>query len=199
MAEEIKDLIAKIQQEGIQAAQEKSAQIVSEADRQAQEIINRAKKEAQSLIEKTNVQTKQLESSTLASLQQAGRDLLISLRKEINAMLGKLIKAQLGQVLTAQELAAIIQALIKNASFAADAKIIISLNAQDKQKLEQGFFKQLADQVKKQIVLNSSNAIEHGFVISFDSGKSIFDFSDQALMEYLTGSFRKELENILKP
>lgn len=39
MAEEIKELIAKIQTEGIAAAEEKSAQIIAEADTVAQKII----------------------------------------------------------------------------------------------------------------------------------------------------------------
>jgi len=185
MAQEIKDLIAKIQREGIKIAEEKSAQIRSDADLLAQKIIDSAKLEAKQIVEKAAGQAKKLEDSTQATLKQAGRDLLISLRKEISAMLHNLIKAELNQALGAEGLADIIGTLIKNAPLTAASQIVVSLSCQDKEKLEKGFLKQIAQQTKKQIVLNSSHSIQSGFVISFDANKSVFDFSDQALTQYL--------------
>lgn len=198
MAQEIKDLIAKIQREGIKIAEDKSAQIKSEADLLAQKIIEGAKLEAKQIIEKAVAQAKKLDDSTQASLKQAGRDLLISLRKEINAMLNNLIKLELNQALSVEVLAGIIATLIKNAPLTASSEIIVSLNSQDKEKLEQGFLQQIAQETKKQIVLKSSNSITSGFVISFDASKSVFDFSDQALTQYLTDNLRPELSKILE-
>ncbi|MDD5477304.1 MAG: hypothetical protein PHG87_03760 [Candidatus Omnitrophica bacterium] len=198
MAQEIKDLIAKIQQEGVKAAQEQAAQIKAQADLQAKEIISVAKIEAKRIIENADAQAKKLDASTNASLQQAGRDLLISLRKEINSVLGNLIKAELGRALTAEELAGIIGSLIKSAPLSLNSEIVVSLNEKDKEKLEKGFFKHLAQETKKQIILKSTDGIDRGFVISFDAGKSIFDFSDTALTEYITGSLKPELDKILK-
>ncbi|MDD5465589.1 MAG: V-type ATP synthase subunit E family protein [Candidatus Omnitrophica bacterium] len=199
MAQEIKDLIAKIQREGVKAAQEQAAQIKAAADSQAKEIISAAKSEAKRIIENANTQAEKLGESTNASLKQAGRDLLISLRKEVNAMLGNLTRAELGRALAAEELAEIIGALIKSAPLSLGSEIIVSLNEKDKEKLEKGFLKHLAQETKKQIILKSSDGIDRGFIISFDAGKSIFDFSDTALIEYITGSLKPELDKILKP
>jgi V/A-type H+-transporting ATPase subunit E len=198
MAQEIKDLIAKIQREGIKIAEEKSAQIKSDADLLAQKIIEGAKSQAQQIVEKAVEQVKKLDESTQASLKQAGRDLLISLRKEINAMLNNLVKAELNSCLSVEVLAGIIATLIKNAPLTASSQITISLSSQDKEKLEKGFLKQIAQEIKKQIVLKSSDSIQSGFVISFDAGKSVFDFSDQALTQYLTDNLRPELSKILE-
>jgi vacuolar-type H+-ATPase subunit E/Vma4 len=114
-------------------------------------------------------------------------------------MLDRLIKLDLRQALTAEELSKIMAALIKNAPLALDAQIIVSLNKQDKDKLGQGFLKQLVEETKKTIVLKSADGIESGFIISFDAGKSIFDFSGQALSEYISGGLRPELNKILSP
>lgn len=198
MAEEIKELIERIQEQGVKAAQEEALKITSQAEAQAQKIISEAKSEAKKIIEQSAVQAKKQHESTQASLKQAGRDLLISLRKEINAMLEKLIKSGLHQALTAEELAKIISALIKSTQLAAGSEIIISLNEQDKEKLEKGFLKQLAQETKKQVILKTAHSIDSGFVISFDAGKSIFDFSNEALTEYISGSLRPELNKILK-
>lgn len=197
MAQEIKDLIAKIQKEGIKAAQEQAAEIKAEADALARKIIMDAKEAAKAIIEQANAETKRQSDATKASLKQAGRDLLISLRKEINSMLSNLIKAELGRALTAEELAGIIGSLIKSAPLSSGSEIIVSLNEKDKEKLEKGFLKHLAQETKKQIILKSADGITGGFVISFDAGKSIFDFSDSALTEYITGSLKPELDKIL--
>ena len=199
MAQEIKDLIAKIQQEGIQAAQEQAAQIKAEAESGSLKIISEAKIEAAKIIEQANNQAKKLLDSGEAALKQAGRDLLISLRQEIIAMLGRLIKLSLQQALTVEELSGIIGALIKNAPLALGSQIIVSLSKPDKDKLEQGFLRQLIEETKKSIVLKCADKIASGFVISFDGGKSIFDFSGQALSDYLCGRLSPELNKILKP
>ncbi len=198
MAEEIKDLIAKIQQEGISAAEKQAARIKAEADSQAQKIIAEAKIQAEKIIAQANSEAKKLGESTNASLKQAGRDLLISLRKEINAMLDRLVKLNIHQALSVEELTRIIRELIKNAPLSLGSQIVISLAQKDKDKLEKGFLKQLAEETKKKIILNAADEIDSGFIISFDSGKSTFDFSNQALTEYIASSLRPELNKILK-
>ncbi len=198
MAQEIKDLIAKIQQEGIAEGQKQAAQIKTEADSKAQKIISEAKMQAEKIIEQADFEAKRLEESTNASLKQAGRDLLISLRKEINSMLEKLVKSNLRQALSTEELTRIIKELIKNAPLSLGSQIVISLAPQDRDKLEKGFLKQLAEETKKQISLKSADEIDSGFIISFDAGKSTFDFSTQALTEYIASSLKPELSKILK-
>ncbi len=198
MAQEIKDLIEKIQKEGIKVANEQAAQVKAQAETEAKKIISEAKIESQKIIEQATAESKRLNDSTSASLKQAGRDLLISLRKEINSMLASLIKADVGQALTANELTKILETLIKNAPLSLGSEIIISLNQHDQERIEKEFFKQLAHDTKKQITLKSSDGINSGFIISFDAGKSIFDFSDSALSEYISGFLKPELGKILK-
>ncbi|MFA6130380.1 MAG: V-type ATP synthase subunit E family protein [Candidatus Omnitrophota bacterium] len=198
MAQEIKDLIAKIQQEGVLAAEKQAAQIKTEAGSMAQKIIAEAKMQAEKIIAQANFEAKKLDDSTNASLKQAGRDLLISLRKEINSMLDRLVKSNMRQVLTMEELTRIIRDLIKSAPLSLGSQIVISLAQQDKDKIEKEFLKQLAEETKKQIVLNSADEIDSGFIISFDSGKSTFDFSAHALAEYISSSLRPGLSKILK-
>ncbi|MDD5505143.1 MAG: V-type ATP synthase subunit E family protein [Candidatus Omnitrophica bacterium] len=198
MAQEIKDLIAQIHQEGIAAAEKQAAQIKADAEKEALKIISQAKTEAQKIIEQANIQAKKTDVSTRADLKQASRDLLISLRQEIIAMLDRLIKADLRQALSPEELAKIIGTLIKNTPLSLGSQIIVSLNQQDKDRLGQGLLKQLAEETKRSVVLKSAEGIDSGFIISFDAGKSIFDFSSQALSDYISGSLRPELSKILK-
>ena len=197
MAQEIKDLIAKIQEEGVHLAQAHSARIKNDAEKEVLQIIAQAKIQAEKIIEQAKAQAKKTDDSTRAALEQAGRDMLISLKQEIIAMLERLIKMDLRQALTVEELAKIIAGLIKNTPLATDSQIVVSLNPLDKEKLEVGLLKQLISETKKTVVLKSAGTIDSGFIISFDAGKSIFDFSGQALSDYISGCLKPELNKIL--
>ncbi len=199
MAQEIKDLIAQIQKEGVQQAQAQAQQIQIQSRRDAEKIILGAQAEAAKIIEQANIQAAKLSDSTQSALKQASRDLLISLKEEIISMLERLIKTRLQEALSPEELAQIIGALIKNAPLSLGSQIEVSLNQKDKDRLEQGLLKQLVETAKQGIVLKSAVGISSGFVISFDGGKSIFDFSAQALSDYILGSLHPELNKILNP
>ena len=87
MAEDIKNLIEKIQQEGIVAGEEKAKDIETQAGRQAEALVEKAKKEAEGIIAEAKERVARMEKSTRVLLEQAGRNLLLALREEINAML----------------------------------------------------------------------------------------------------------------
>jgi len=197
MAEDIKGLIEKIQQEGIKAAQDQARKIQEEAEHKAKEIIAKAKIEAENIILAAKEDSAKIEESTKASIRQAGRDVLLSLRKEINAMLDKLIAQRLREALSPQELSKIIAELIKHYKDKTDTEVIVSLQKEDLEKLEKGFLGDLREEIKKKIVLNPSEDIQAGFIISYDAGKSHFDFTDKALVEYIGSYIRPKLNQIL--
>jgi len=198
MAQEIKDLIAKIQAEGIKIAEDKAREIEAKAHAEAQKIIAEAHLKKEKIIAASQEQEKKTKQSTDAALNQAGRDFLISLRIRINEMLDRLVAENIRQALTVEELAKIISALIKAAVNKPEVEIIITLSAEDRRQLEKFFLKKLIEESKTEIVLKSSDEISAGLRISFDAGKSHFDFSDSALAEYISVNIRPELSRILK-
>ena len=91
MAQEIKDLIAKIQAEGIKIAEEKAKEIEARALAAAEKIINLANSQGKKIIADATEQVVKERHSAEASLNQAGRDFLILLKSRINVMLDKLV------------------------------------------------------------------------------------------------------------
>ena len=197
MAEDLKGLIERINQEGIKAGQEKAQAIESQAQRRAEEIAQKANLEAERLLAEAKDKISRMQQSAKLSLEQAGRDLLLVLRKEINAMLDRLIAARLRQALSPKEMTRIISALIKSYSKKEKGDIIVSLKKQDLKSLEKGLMAELKEQLKKGITLKASEEISAGFVISYDSGKSYFDFTDKALTEYIGSYLQPKLAEIL--
>lgn len=197
MPEELKELIAKIKKEGITAAEEKAKEIEDQARMKANEILVSAKEKAQALLSEAKTKASQDAQRTRALLDQAGRDLLLSLRKEINIMLERLITFETDSALSAAELQRIIVELVK-ARADSDADVVISLKKGDLEALEKKFLGKLKEETRKNIVLKPSSEIRAGFTISFDGGKSCYDFSDKALAEYIGRFLKPKLNEILK-
>ncbi len=196
MAEDIKGLIEKIQKEGIQAAEAKAKEIEGLALKKAEAIIQEAKLQAGQIVAAAKEETSRAEEGAKIALKQASRDMLLSLRKEINAMLERLITSHIQQTLKADELAKIILSFVKEHSGENKEDIVISLAKKDIERLS-GLIEELKHAVKKNIIVKPSEDIQGGFIISFDAGKSEFDFSDKALAEYIALYLKPKLSEIL--
>lgn len=197
MAEDIKGLIEQIQKEGVQAGEEKARAIAEAAEAKAREIVENARAGAEKILSAVKAETIRREESTHALLKQAGRDLILSLKKEINAILERLILSAVRQSLSAEELSRIISGLIKECRAKEGVDIVVSLSKEDCDRLKDEMLSRLQAEVKKQVILKPAEDIAAGFVISFDSGKSHFDFTDKALAEYIAGYLKPQLAEIL--
>lgn len=196
--EEIKELIAKIQQEGIKVAQDKAREIEAEAKKSAADILRQAKAEADKITREARETSGAMQASGQDALKQAGRDLILCLKKEVNAVLEKIIAREIRHTLLPAELEKIIAALVKGAQQKDVSRIEVILSEEDLKKLEDSFFEKLKGETKKGITLKASEDILAGFMISFDQGKSYFDFSDKALADYIAAYLKPQLSSILK-
>jgi len=198
MAEEIRDLIEKINQEGIRAADEKAQTIEASAKQRADEILKKAEREAEEMIAAANDRIRREDEKEKTLLSQAGRDLLLSLRKEINAMLGRIVITEVRQVLTPDVLSRLLSEAVRNYSAGERSDITIFVNKKDLEILEKHFMYQLSEETKKTIRLRPSEEISGGFTISFDDGRSCHDFTDKALADYIGTYLKPKLNRILK-
>jgi len=198
MAEELKELIEKIQLEGIKAAEDKASAIEAEARKRADEIVAGAKAEASRLVSEAREQIGRLEDGSKSSVKQAVRDAMLSLRSEIALTLERVVAGRVHKALDAEDLARILITIVKGCSGEGKGKIVVSLKKEDMEKVEKALFSELGDAARKGITLKSTADIHGGFLISYDSGKSYFDFSDRALAEYLAARLKAPLGDIVK-
>jgi V/A-type H+-transporting ATPase subunit E len=198
MAEEIRDLIEKINQEGIRAAEEKAQAIESAAKQRADDILEQARLEAGKMIAAAQERISREEKKEKTLLAQAGRDLLLSLRNEINAMLDRLMVFEIRQALTPEALSRLLSEMVRKYSAGEGGDIGVLLNKEDLETLEKNFLHKLAKETKKTIVLQPAQEISGGFTISFDDGKSCYDFTDKALAAYIGAYLKPKLNRILQ-
>ena len=198
MTEDIKSLIEKINQEGVQAAEAKASQIQEQAERRAEGILAKARKEAARLLAEAGEKLKLMEDKHRQLLAQAGRDFLLSLRKEISVAIEQLILKDVRQALAPEALHKILAEAIKNYGGQQKSEVVVSLKAEDAVMLQKHYLAKLTEETKKGIILKPSGEISGGFTISFDAGRSQFDFTDSALAEYIGTYLKPQLNEILK-
>jgi V/A-type H+-transporting ATPase subunit E len=198
MAEEIRDLIEKINQEGIRAAEEKAQNIEAAAKQRADDILAQARREAEEMIAAAQDRIRREDEKGKTLLAQAGRDMLLSLRKEMNAMLGRIMVSDIQHALTPEALFTLVSEMVRNYSAGESSDVTVFLKEEDVQVLEKFFLNKLREETKKKIMLRPAEEISGGFTISFDNGKSCFDFTDKALAEYIGTYVKPKLHQILK-
>lgn len=197
MTEDIRDLIEKIREEGIRAAEEKARDIEAGAKERAEEILASARLEAERTLAAAQERIRREEEREKALLAQAGRDLLLSLRNEILVMLDRIILADVRDTLTPESLYRLLSAIITQCAGDQTGDIEIEMDREDKEALEKSYLARLKEVTKRNIVLRPSEEISGGFTISFDGGRSCFDFSDRSLAEYIGMYLKPKLKDIL--
>jgi len=79
--------------------------------------LEKAKYDADKLLSDTKEQIARMQEKDRALLSQAGRDLLLELRQEINAMLARIITKEVRDTLNSEDLFKILSSVIKNLGF----------------------------------------------------------------------------------
>ena len=200
MSQHVQELIDKIKTEGVQAADQRAKEIEDNAQTDAQRIIADAQVQAKRIIADAQAQAQRTHESTEMALKQLARDILLALKKEIEGVLQKVISMKVKDSLSPERLSEIIGEVIRGSVKAnlADNDIEVILSAGDIEKLKDGFIAKLQKEIKQPITFKSSDGISSGFTISFDEGKSCFDFSDESLIEYLSSYLNTQVASLLK-
>tara|TARA_Y100000031_G_C8171247_1_gene361918 strand:- start:219 stop:830 length:612 start_codon:yes stop_codon:yes gene_type:complete len=200
MAEKLKELLEKINEEGIKRSEAKAHEIEEKAKVEAGRILDNAKRKSRKLIEDANTEIEKTKKSRDIALKQASRDLILSLKEEIKKTLGRVVSKEVSSAISGAELAAIlgnvIEKYIEKGGKDSDIKVLLKKETLDK--LKTSFISKLNSKLKQGIDFKVSPNINAGFSISFDKGKSFFDFSDDGLKEALSAFLNPELAKLLK-
>jgi vacuolar-type H+-ATPase subunit E/Vma4 len=97
-----------------------------------------------------------------------------------------------------EALSGLLSDVVRNYSAEGTGSITVSLNKDDLEILEKHFLHKLREETKKQILLRPAEEISGGCTISYDSGKSCFDFTDKALADYIGTYLKPKLNLILQ-
>ncbi len=193
MAEELKHLIDQIQKEGVEKAEEQANAILSQAKEKAAKLVAEAQQKADDLQAKAETEAKAFAERSVRTLEQAARDLLITVgqgcEKVVTETLGQQVdKAIKGDLLEKMVLSVIEQHKGESAELSvsdADKKALTALCVKEAKKSGQ------------EIELTSDAEVLSGFKVGFKGSNAYLDFTGEAIAEALASFLRPELAKIV--
>ncbi len=194
MAEELQGLLDKIQQDGVAKAEAASKTLVDEATSQAAAIVKAAEATAAKLIADAEVDAQQFEQRARSSLQQAARDLVLTVGGALDGALAKVVAAQTDIALTGETLGKIIEAAV--AAYAADGATV-SLAAEQQADVQRYFDAALSAAARDGVTLASDNGVVSGFTVRLDDERVTHDFTGKAISAALCELLRPDLAAIV--
>ncbi|MCF7943931.1 MAG: hypothetical protein K9L75_00155 [Spirochaetia bacterium] len=195
MEVQVQELINSIKNDGIQAAEEEAKKIIEQAENKAEQIIKDAEKKADSIISEGENKVARKESSSKASLNQAGRDLIISLEKKITAILNSILERKISKALDSKTLEKVILEVIKS-DITKDYKVL-EISSNLKKDLQDGVMADLQKEMKAGMDIHPVDSIENGLRITDKDGSGYVSFTSEDIAAMLSPFIQKELHQII--
>ena len=198
MAEELQPLLEQIRKEGVDKAEAEAAEILSQAKEQAAKTVREAEEKAKALIAKAEKDAEVYTQRSIATLEQAARDVLITVGQGIENIISEIVTDSVDQALNTEVLGNIMVSMAEScAEQHGETRIELLVSESDQDELVKFFAKKYSDKMVEGLELHVDNEILKGFKVSFADDHVYLDFTQEAIAEALTTFLRPKLAEIV--
>ena len=191
MAEELQQLLEKIQRDGVDKANAEAAAIIAKAKTEADALVKKAQEDAAAAEAKGKADAEAYAARARETISQAARDTVLKVKEDVTKLLTQLLAQDVSAALATEAVplaAAAVKELVtgSGAEVAASAKLVDALRAQ------------LAAQAQNGVKVVADEMTGTGFTVKLDNGRVEHDFTDAAISEALAQRLRSDLAALLK-
>ncbi|MDP8214930.1 MAG: hypothetical protein RAO92_07600 [Candidatus Euphemobacter frigidus] len=199
MAEQLQELIERINREGVESAEKKASKIIKAAEERAKKIVDDADDKAGELVGNAQTEAKSIQENAEKAIRQSFRNIMISLKDEIRKYLDTILKKEIGESLSPEALSKIILTVSTTCAeqIKGDKEVNVLISPADAKKIAESLLDRLKKEAGTKVKIKPVPNIDAGFMISFDGGKSSYDFTDQGLQELLSAYISAQLKKII--
>jgi V/A-type H+-transporting ATPase subunit E len=194
---QLKELIETIKKEGVENAEEQSAQIIKSAEEKAQKIIKEAEDKAEAIVKSAREESAKTEMTGKASLKQAGRDLILDVQDRLKAIFSALIERETAGHFDGDTLRNTIEAVVNGWAKDEESDITVLLPPESLKSLEESFFAKLSAELGSGVEVKPFPNIKAGFRVSEKDGSAYYDFSADSVAEVLAKYLNDRLGAVL--
>jgi V/A-type H+-transporting ATPase subunit E len=195
---QLQELIDRIKSEGIKTAEQEADRVLKEAQNKANNIIADAHKEASDIIAKGQEEADRFQQTAKEAVQQAGRNMILSLRTRITELFSALIAEQTKQAYRPEVLEEAIVSLIKAWSKEQIPNLQVLLSSSDLKRIEKQLKSRLAEELKKGVELKPFPELQAGFRVAMKDGSAYYNFTDQGIAEILAEYLNPKVAEIVQ-
>ena len=199
MSEDLQSLLDRIQKDGVDKAETRAAEIIAAAESKAQTIIGEAQAEAKRLVAQADRDSASFAERGRKSIEQAGRDVVLTVENSVTAAFEKLVAAKVKDSLTIDVLKQMLGRIVE--AYCAKGKsdhIEVLVNPSDEAALKDFMLSAFAESVRKGLTIKGDSAVVSGLKISIVDEDVYHDFSADAVTEALCHLLRPQLAAIMK-
>jgi V/A-type H+-transporting ATPase subunit E len=198
MAAELQPLLEQIRKEGVEKAQKEAADILAQAKEKAAQMVREAEAKAKALVAKAEADAEIYTQRSTATLEQAARDILITVGQGIENIIAELVAESTKEALKIEVLE---QMMVKMAQACAashgETRIELLVSEADQKDMVKFFAAKYRENMIHGIELHTDKEILKGFKVSFADDHVYLDFTQEAIAESLTAFLRPRLAEIV--
>ena len=200
MAEQLQELLDRIQKDGIDKAESNATRIEDEAKAKADSLIAKAKDDAKQIIEKAEKDGELFAKRGKNALEQAARDVILSVGDAVNRTLTSLVDRKVNAVLTDADFAQVIKSVIEAYCQAkpGEADIELLLPEDQQEKIADFLMNSMSEEMKKGLTISGNKNVISGFSVSLKDKGIQHDFTGEAVTDALSKLLRPHLAEIVK-
>ena len=195
MADELKHLLDRIQQDGFDKADADAKQRVESATKRAREIIAEAEVKAAALRKTAEQDAEVFAARARKAVQQAGRDVVLWVGESIQHLARELVEQDVRKDISGNLLQELIQTAV-NGYCQNGGEVQVS--ADDQAKLKTWFQARMADALKKGVQLEADAKIQAGFKIRVTEQHVEHDFTAAAIADSMARLLRPDLAKLIQ-
>ncbi|HKI59069.1 MAG TPA: hypothetical protein VKA00_07645 [Trueperaceae bacterium] len=199
MPEALQSLIDKLQGEVVDDARHKADAIVAEAKAEADRRLAAADAEARKLRDSAERDAASMREHGERALEQAGRDLLIAVRRGVEDVVMRLVDDSLEEALTPETLREMLLAMAEAYAQRSgpDRRMSVLLSPDDREQLARFYADQYREKLQQGVEIRVGRDIEKGFRVTLTGDHVEHDFTLRAIADVLSEMLRPELARML--
>ncbi len=198
MTQELEALLEKIKEDGVDKARAEGDKIVKEARAKAETIVEDARSKAEKIVSEAEEEAGLLVRKGEESLRQSGRNIMLSMRQQLQERMVAVVRACLRADTDAKAFAqAIANAVAQQLKGKEGGDLEVLVSRQDGKAMREHLLAALGKDLKKEPAITPTEHIESGFQLRFEKDDVLYDFSDRALAETLADFLSPRLNEIL--
>ncbi len=183
---QLKELIDTIHRDGVDKVRQESELLLKQARAKADEIVAVARAQAAALLSNARQEQEQIAHSGRESLKQASRDLLLGVRKQLEAMFSALLNEKTREALKDEKITTAIAAMIANWTPERQGKIELLLPQNQFDPMAKALRKAMAGKISAGIEIKAAVEVTNGFRVVEKDGQAYYDFSAASIAESLS-------------
>lgn len=191
MAEELQQLLEKIQRDGVDKANAEAKAILEKANADAKAILEKAEAEAKAIVEKAQADADAFAERAKTTVGNAARDTVIEVKNGVEKLFADLLAKDVRSALSASAVNLAGEAIKALATGSTDVQV--AANAQ----LADALRAQLAADAAGGVKVVTDESVGAGFSVRLDGGRVEHDFSEKAIAAALAKRLRPDLAKIV--